>query len=56
VIESRGRLVNVSQLFGRFCKVKIPARLSRGYKSNMHVKLVKKADAGLFELLSNANA
>lgn len=56
VIESRGRLVNVSQLFGRFCKVKIPARLPRGYKSNMHVKLVKKADAGLFDLLSNARA
>lgn len=56
VIESRGRLVNVSQLFGRFCKVKIPARLARGYKSNMHVKLVKKTDAGLFDLLSSASA
>lgn len=51
VIESRRRLIDVSKLLGTVCRVKIPVRQSRGHRANMHVKFVKKADAGLFELL-----
>jgi len=57
IIASRGRQVDVSKLFGGVCKVKIPPHLTRGQKSNMHVKFIKKVDAGWFDLFSvNAKA
>jgi len=56
VIESRRHLVDVSRLLGKACKVKIPARVARGHRANMHIKFVKKAHVGLFDLLSRANA
>ncbi|MEE4239556.1 MAG: hypothetical protein V2I51_22790 [Anderseniella sp.] len=54
IIESCGRLLNVSKLFSRFSKVKIPAQFSRGQKSNMHVKIQKNNDVSLFDLVSSA--
>jgi len=56
VIESHHRLVDVSKLFGRVCRVKTPTWQSRGPRANMHVKFFKKTHVGLFDLLVSADA